>query len=93
MNDLPGMPTGPSRPEQRAGGAITPRPASAPSRAEQERALLERNTPQRRESGAPRNPFDLETAFARLKTLLAFDGPNGPRNNVPRRGFYLNILS
>lgn len=40
-----------------------------------------------------RNPFDVEGAMARLKTLLAFDGPNGPRGNVPARGFYLNILT
>lgn len=40
-----------------------------------------------------RDPFDLDGAMTRLKTLLAFDGPNGPRENAPRRGFYLNILA
>ncbi|MCR9220306.1 MAG: hypothetical protein NXI21_08770 [Alphaproteobacteria bacterium] len=46
------------------------------------------------ERAAPgRDPFDLDGAMTRLKTLLAFDGPNGPRENAPRRGFYLNILA
>ncbi|NMM44519.1 hypothetical protein HH303_08510 [Rhodospirillaceae bacterium KN72] len=35
---------------------------------------------------------DLEGAFHRLRTLLAFDGANGPRKGIPSRGFYLNIL-
>ncbi|MEQ8601763.1 MAG: hypothetical protein RIB45_00490 [Marivibrio sp.] len=40
-----------------------------------------------------RDPFDVQGAMTRLKTLLAFDGPNGPRAQVPSRGFYLNILT
>lgn len=40
-----------------------------------------------------RDPFDLDAAFARLRTLLAFDGNDGPREGIPRRGFYLNILT
>ncbi|MEQ8443109.1 MAG: hypothetical protein RIM33_14250 [Alphaproteobacteria bacterium] len=35
---------------------------------------------------------EIEAAFSRLKTLLAFDGEKGPRDGVPQRGFYLNIL-
>ena len=35
---------------------------------------------------------DIEGAFHRLRTLLAFDGEGGPREGVKRRGFYLNIL-
>lgn len=40
----------------------------------------------------PRNPFDLTTAFGRLKRLLALEGQSGPRQDVPDRGYYLNIL-
>lgn len=35
---------------------------------------------------------DLETAFQRLRALLAMDGDDGPRANVRSRGHYLNIL-
>lgn len=37
------------------------------------------------------NPFNLEYAFNRLKSLLAIDGDKGPRTDVPSKGFYLNI--
>lgn len=35
---------------------------------------------------------DLESAFQRLRALLAMDGDDGPRANVRSRGYYLNIL-
>ncbi len=43
-----------------------------------------------RRSGS--DPFDLESAIDRLRTLLAFDAAHGPRDGIPRRGFYLNVL-
>ena len=42
--------------------------------------------------GPHKDPYDIDGAFSRLRTLLAFDGENGPRPNVPLRAFYLNIL-
>ena len=37
------------------------------------------------------DPFDLETAFYRLALLLERDD-GAPPENVPRRGYYLNVL-
>ncbi len=89
MSDFSNLPTGPSRPDARPAGRIDRRPQ--PGAADQAPgAPAERGAESR---AGRRDPFDLETAFARLKTLLAFDGVNGPRSNVPRRGFYLNILT
>lgn len=42
--------------------------------------------------GAPDGSAELEGALQRLRTLLAFDGDGGPRQDVRMRGFYLNIL-
>ena len=39
-----------------------------------------------------RDPYDLRTAFDRLKRLLWLDGTSGPRQGIPDRGFYLNVL-
>lgn len=37
------------------------------------------------------DPFDLQTAFYRLALLLERDD-GAPPENVPRRGYYLNVL-
>lgn len=39
-----------------------------------------------------RDPYDLATAFERLKRLLLGDAGDGPREDAPARGYYLNIL-
>lgn len=41
---------------------------------------------------AARDPLDLGGAFDRLRALLAFDAGEGPRDGVPKRGYYLNII-
>lgn len=41
---------------------------------------------------SPQPPGELETAFQRLRALLAFDGDSGPKDGVRARGYYLNIL-
>lgn len=38
------------------------------------------------------DPYDLTTAFARLKQLLNRDAGESPSSGIPNRGFYLNIL-
>ncbi len=38
------------------------------------------------------DPYDLTTAFARLKQLLSRDAGEKPSTRIPNRGFYLNIL-
>lgn len=38
------------------------------------------------------DPYDLPSAFSRLKQLLGRDADGVPRTGVPNRGFYLNIL-
>lgn len=38
------------------------------------------------------DPYDLPAAFSRLKQLLSRDTDGVPRNDAPRRGYYLNIL-
>ncbi len=48
--------------------------------------------PQRKESRTRRDPFDLTKAFYRLKLLLDNDNDTIPRDDIPNRGFYLNIL-
>ena len=52
------------------------------------------NTPApRQRQGRPgRDPFDLQTAFDRLKRLLHLDGNAGPKQGIPSRGYYLNVL-
>ncbi|MDD9906995.1 MAG: hypothetical protein OXT06_25755, partial [Rhodospirillaceae bacterium] len=54
--------------------------AEAPARAEKPRRRIR----------AALDPFDLESALARLAQLLASDGDT-PQRNVPR-GYYLDIL-
>lgn len=71
-------------------GRIEPKTGSGTARA---RGGLLGNAPQE----TPDSVFEggqgeLEGAFQRLRTLLTFDGNNGPREGVKRRGFYLNIL-
>lgn len=84
MSDPSLFPTGPRGP---AG------PDGRPARVGRGPASPPRNEAGGERAAGGRNPFDVEGAMARLKTLLAFDGPNGPRSNVPARGFYLNILT
>jgi hypothetical protein len=43
-------------------------------------------------AAATHNPSDVEAATRRLDTLLAKDTNGEPRKDVPRRGFYLNIV-
>lgn len=56
------------------------------------------DTPQRTPSrptpaaAATHDPSDVETATRRLDTLLESDANGEPRKDVPRRGFYLNIV-
>lgn len=38
------------------------------------------------------NPTDVDAATRRLDILLAKDTNGEPRKDVPRRGFYLNIV-
>ncbi|MFK7866140.1 MAG: hypothetical protein AB8B77_01715 [Alphaproteobacteria bacterium] len=38
------------------------------------------------------DPFNLAYALERLSGLLRQDGNNGPRQNVPAKGFYLNVV-
>lgn len=46
-----------------------------------------------RQPKAPgRDPYDLKTAFDRLKRLLHLDGKSGPKQGIPDRGYYLNVL-
>jgi len=62
-------------------------PASRPSPREEVSALVEKP---RRRIRAALDPFDLESALARLAQLLASDGDT-PQRNVPR-GYYIYIL-
>ncbi len=41
--------------------------------------------------GAP-DPLNFDYAIERLRALLEQDGDNGPRQDVPQQGYYLNIL-
>jgi len=73
-----------ARVQPRPGSGLAPRPGagfSRPTARGQDRA-----------DPFPAALAEIEAAFGRLRTLLAFDGESGPRDGVPRRGFYLNIL-
>ena len=43
-------------------------------------------------AAATHDPSDVEAATKRLDTLLEKDANGQPRKDVPRRGFYLNIV-
>jgi hypothetical protein len=43
-------------------------------------------------AAATHDPTDVEAATQRLDTLLEKDTNGEPRKDVPRRGFYLNIV-
>jgi hypothetical protein len=43
-------------------------------------------------AAATHDPSDVEAATKRLDTLLEKDANGEPRKDVPRRGFYLNIV-
>ena len=60
-----------------------------PQRQETPQRALSRPTTAAAPSG---NPADVEAASKRLDALLERDAGAGPRQDVPRRGFYLNIL-
>jgi len=84
MSDPSVFPPGPRGPESRSPAVgRRPDPGTSPRPEAQAGGARSRG----------RDPFDVEGAMTRLKTLLAFDGPNGPRAQVPSRGFYLNILT
>ena len=75
------------------GFPLAPRGPGASGRGPEDVRLRGAGRPRATAAAPGRDPFDLESALNRLKTLLAFDGPNGPRDGVPPRGFYLNILA
>jgi hypothetical protein len=71
-------------PAVQGGGSVTHQPAR-------------QDTPKRAASragatAAPHHPTDVDAATRRLDTLLAKDTNGEPRKDVPRRGFYLNIV-
>ena len=43
-------------------------------------------------AAAVEDPRDVDAATRRLDTLLSKDADGEPRKDVPRRGFYLNIV-
>jgi hypothetical protein len=49
-------------------------------------------TPNQVPAMSAENPTDVEAAAKRLDVLLDKDAGSGPRQDVPRRGFYLNLL-
>lgn len=71
--------------QPRPGGGQAPAPVGGGGRPKRE-------GPGSAGGSVPDEPSVLEHAFQRLRTLLAFDGENGPRDGVRPRGFYLNIL-
>jgi hypothetical protein len=46
----------------------------------------------RRPAGGRSGATEVDRAAQRLDDLLLRDGENGPREDVPARGFYLNIV-
>ena len=75
----------PLSPAVQGGGSVTHQPTR-------------QDTPKRAASRAgsaaavPHHPTDVDAATRRLDTLLAKDASGEPRKDVPRRGFYLNIV-
>ncbi len=70
-------------------------PGVAPARQQPQR----QETPQQTRTpnqvpatAAAENPTDVDAAAKRLDVLLDKDAGSGPRQDVPRRGFYLNLL-
>lgn len=65
-----------------------------PRRAERREAPMAGRKAPRRRLGLPfLDPFDLDGAMERLEELLLADRfGDGPREDAPPRGFYLNIL-
>jgi hypothetical protein len=75
----------PLSPAVQGGGSVTHQPArqDTPKRAANRSGSV---------AAAAHNPTDVEAATRRLDTLLAKDTNGEPRKDVPRRGFYLNIV-
>lgn len=73
--------------DRRVGGNHLERPSGISSPATTSTAL-----PRRPPSRPGRDPYDLRTAFERLKRLLRLDGNAGPQQDIPNRGYYLNVL-
>lgn len=74
----------PAIPSVQGGGSVAQQPAR-------------QDTPKRAgrptyAAAAAHHPTDVEAATRRLDTLLAKDASGEPRKDVPRRGFYLNIV-
>lgn len=69
-------------------------PGVAPTRQQPQRQETpqQTRTPNQVPATAAENPTDVEAAAKRLDVLLNNDAGGGPRQDVPRRGFYLNLL-
>lgn len=65
----------------------------APRRLDQREAPMAGRKGGRRRIALPfLDPFDLDAAMERLEKLLLADRFDGPRDDIPARGYYLNIL-
>ena len=69
-------------------------PGGAPIRQQPARQDTPQRTPSRAtpSAAATHDPTDVEAATKRLDTLLQRDTAGEPRKDVPRRGYYLNIV-
>lgn len=69
-------------------------PGIAPTRQQPQRQETpqQTRTPNQVPAAAAENPTDVEAAAKRLDVLLDKDAGSGPRQDVPRRGYYLNLL-
>ena len=83
MVATPPNPPPASPPVQGAGGV-----AHQPARQD----VPKRAAPRAGAAAAAHHPTDVEAATRRLDALLAKDTAGEPRKDVPRRGFYLNIV-
>jgi len=67
-------------------------PQQRPSRQSTEFGAGQTAQPGGRPAGARSEATDVDRAAQRLDQLLSRDGADGPRKDVPARGFYLNIV-
>ena len=66
---------------------------AAPGQKPARQDSAQRTIARRAADGAPPvDPADVESAVQRLDRLLENDAGNGPRQDAPPRGFYLNIV-
>lgn len=73
--------------DRRVGGGSLDRPRGVTSP-----ATPSLGGPRQQRGRTGRDPYDLQTAFSRLKRLLRLDGSAGPKQGIPNRGYYLNVL-